>query len=203
MTRFAHSPGRGHLAALTAPLAALESDAGRLERWGRRAGRVMLGGGRLLAVGNGGSAAQAQHLTSELVGRFQDERPALSAVCLNAETSALTAIANDYGFEEAFARQLRAHARPGDVLVALSTSGGSPNVLAAAQAAAEMEVSTLALTGCAPNPLVELCDDAVCVEGPTTATVQEVHLVAVHLLCLAVDAHVAAVTGRTAEQALR
>ena len=186
--------GREHLAALAGPLAALEREVDRIDDWGRRLSRTLLDGGRLLAVGNGGSAAQAQHLTGELVGRYRDDRPPLSALSLHAETSSLTAIGNDYGPEEAFARQLRAHGRPGDVLICLSTSGGSPNVLSAAEAANQMELTTWALTGRAPNPLVELCDEAVCVDAPSTATVQEVHLVAVHLLCAAVEHRVVEAT---------
>ncbi len=127
---------RATCAACGTALGALEDAADQLERWGRRLATTLLADGRLLAVGNGGSAAQAQHLTAELVGRFETERRALSALCLHADTSSLTAIANDYGVEEAFARQVRAHGRAGDVLIALSTSGRSPNVLAAVAAAA-------------------------------------------------------------------
>ncbi len=124
-------------------------------------------GGRLLACGNGGSAAEAQHLTGELVGRFRHERRPLSAIALHADTSATTAIVNDYGDHEVFARQVAAHGRPGDVLVCLSTSGSSQNVVAAAKAAHELGVTTWALTGPAPNPLAALCDEAVTVEAPT------------------------------------
>jgi D-sedoheptulose 7-phosphate isomerase len=184
--------GRRHLEQLAGPLAALHRDATRLEAWGRRFADVLTGGGRLLAAGNGGSAAQAQHLTSELVGRYRDDRPPLSAIPLCVESSAVTAIANDYGFEEIFARQLRAHARTGDVFVALSTSGRSSNVLAAADAARDLGLLSLALTGPGPNPLAEACDDCLFVESPHTATVQEVHLIAVHLLCAAVDARLSA-----------
>ncbi|GAB3886892.1 SIS domain-containing protein [Kibdelosporangium lantanae] len=148
---------------------------------------VFESGGRLLACGNGGSAAEAQHLTGELVGRFRDERPPLSAIALHADTSAGTAIVNDYGEHELFARQVRAHGRPGDVLVCLSTSGTSQNVVAAAKAAHELGLTVWALTGPAPNPLAALCDDAVTVEAPTTATVQEIHLALVHALCAALD----------------
>jgi D-sedoheptulose 7-phosphate isomerase len=179
--------GRDHLAALAAPLAALEHDADRLDRWGRELARRLAGGARLLAVGNGGSAAQAQHLTSELVGRYVHDRPPLSALALHAETSSLTAIGNDYGGEIAFARQVRAHGRPGDVLVALSTSGRSPNVVAAIEAAQAGGLATWALTGPAPNPVCDLADESVCVDAEATATVQEVHQVVVHLLCAAVD----------------
>ena len=182
--------GLGHLAALTEPLRALEDEVPRLERWGRVLGRALLEGRRLLAVGNGGSAAQAQHLTAELVGRYCDERIPFSAVALHADTSAFTAIANDYGVREAFARQVRAHGRPGDILVALSTSGRSLNVLAAVEAARGLGVTSWSLTGPSPNPLTAACDDALSVESPSGATVQEIHLVAVHLLCAAIDIEV-------------
>jgi D-sedoheptulose 7-phosphate isomerase len=111
----------------------------------------------------------------------------LSAISLHADTSALTAIANDYGSDEIFARGVRAHGRPGDVLVSLSTSGSSPNVLAAVKAAHERGLSSWALTGPAPNPLAAICDDAICVEAGSTATVQEIHLLLVHALCIALD----------------
>jgi D-sedoheptulose 7-phosphate isomerase len=179
--------GRHHLAALARPLAALDADVDRIDGWGRHLARVLLGGGRLLAAGNGGSAAQAQHLTSELVGRYRDDRPAFSAIALHADTSALTAIVNDYSGGALFARQVEAHGRADDVLVALSTSGSSRNVLAAVEAAHDRGMTTWALTGRAPNPLAACCDDAVCVDAPATATVQEVHQVVVHLLCAAVD----------------
>jgi D-sedoheptulose 7-phosphate isomerase len=179
--------GRRHLAELAAPLAALDRDAARLDRWGRRLARVLLGGGRLLAAGNGGSASQAAHLTSELVGRYRDDRPPFSAIALCAEGSAVTAIGNDYGIGEVFARQVRGHGRPGDVLVTLSTSGRSANVLAAVEAAQAGGVTTWGLTGPPGNPLAEACDEALCVDSPHTATIQEIHLIAIHLLCAAVD----------------
>jgi glycosyltransferase involved in cell wall biosynthesis/phosphoheptose isomerase len=182
--------GTRHLGALRDSLAALEQEADRLEAWGRAVARTLIEGGRLLSVGNGGSAAEAQHLTAELVGRFQSERRPFSALCLHADTSSLTAIANDYGADEAFARQVRAHGRRGDVLITLSTSGRSANVLAAATAARAVGMTSLALTGGAPNPLAELCDDAACLAGPTAATVQELHLVALHMLCCAIDREV-------------
>ena len=180
--------GRTHLRALARPLAELELEVERIDGWGRKLARVLAGGGRLLAVGNGGSAAQAQHLTSELVGRYRDDRPPLSALALHAETSAYTAICNDYGDEVVFARQVRAHGRPGDVLIALSTSGASPNVLEAARAAADGGLTAWALSGPAPNPLQALSDDALCVDASATATIQEIHQVVIHLLCASVDA---------------
>lgn len=179
--------GHAHLAALGERLAALENELERIDAWGRRLARALSAGGRLLAVGNGGSAAQAQHLTSELVGRYRDERPPFSALALHAETSCLSAIANDYGFEEAFARQVCAHGRPGDVLVALSTSGRSQNVLAAAAAAVDGGLTVWALTGPLPNPLAGQADEVVAVHALETATVQEVHQVVIHLLCASFD----------------
>jgi D-sedoheptulose 7-phosphate isomerase len=175
------------IADLVAALERVQPSAERLSEWGGQLARVLTGGGRLLACGNGGSAAEAQHLTAELVGRFKDERDPLSAIALHADTSAATAIVNDYGIDEMFARGVRAHGRPGDVLVALSTSGTSRNVLAAVKAAQEIGVTTWALTGPAPNPLVAMSDDAICVEADSTATVQEVHMVLVHGLCTALD----------------
>ena len=182
--------GHAHLTALLEPLAALDDDVDRIGNWGRHLARVLFTGGRLLAVGNGGSAAQAQHLTSELVGRYQDERPPLSAIALHAESSSLTAISNDYGAEEAFARQVRAHGRPGDVLIALTTSGRSANVLAAVHAALAGGLNAWAFTGPPPNPVCDTAEDAICVDAPMTATIQEIHQIAVHLLCAAVDAEI-------------
>jgi len=189
MSRFTRPlpAGRGHLDELAAPLAALRADAPRLELWGRRLAAVLVQGGRLLAAGNGGSASQASHLTSELVGRYRDDRPPFSAIALCVESSAVTAIGNDYGIEEVFARQVRGHGRPGDVLVALSTSGRSANILAAVDAAHDAGMVTWALSGRPGNPLAECCDDALCDDSPHTATIQEVHLIAIHMLCAAVD----------------
>jgi len=182
--------GRDHLAALLTALPALDTE--RLDRWGRQLATVLVGGGRLLVAGNGGSAAQAQHLSAELVGRYRDDRPALSAIALHAETSALTAIANDYGYDHAFARQVQAHGRPGDVFLAISTSGTSPNVVAAIRSARDGELLTWALTGPGPNPVAVLSEDVVSVDAAATATVQEVHQVAVHLICAAVDLQIGA-----------
>jgi phosphoheptose isomerase len=181
-----------HVQRLRESLPLIEEAVPAIEAWGGELARRLHAGSRLITAGNGGSAAEAQHLTAELVGRFETERAPLSALCLHAETSSLTAICNDYGPEEAFARQVRAHAREGDVLLALSTSGASPNLLAAARAARALDVTTWALTGAAPNPLAELCDEAICLAAPVAATVQELHLVAIHLLCRTVDLEVAA-----------
>lgn len=186
------SAARRHLRELARALDALAPQAEQVEAWGGQAAAVLLRGGRLLAAGNGGSAAEAQHLTAELVGRYRRDRPPLSALALHAETSSLTAIGNDYGAEEAYARQVRAHGRPGDLCVLLSTSGRSANVLRAAEAARGGRLVTWALTGPAPNPLADRCDDAVCVEAATCATVQEAHLALVHVLCAAIESVVCA-----------
>ncbi|MFH7600422.1 SIS domain-containing protein [Streptomyces racemochromogenes] len=180
---------RDHCSALLAALDGMCHDgADLLERWGPALAGVLGGGGRLLAAGNGGSAAQAQHLTAELVGRYRRERPPFSAIALHAETSSVTAIGNDYGYEQVFARQVAAHGRPGDVLLLLSTSGRSGNLLAAAAAGRDRGMRVWALTGRVPNPLALAADETLCVDAASTATVQEAHLVAVHLLCEAFDA---------------
>lgn len=177
-----------HLQGTVATMQQLGRHVPAIETWGQLIGDTLGAGGRLLAAGNGGSAAEAQHLTAELVGRYSGERRPLSAISLHAETSALTAIANDYGMDAAFARQVEAHGRPGDVLVALSTSGKSSNVLHAVRRAGTIGMSTLALTGPRPNPLAGACGDCIAIDAPSTATVQEAHLVIVHLLCEAIDA---------------
>jgi glycosyltransferase involved in cell wall biosynthesis/phosphoheptose isomerase len=180
-----------HLRSLEDAFAVLRRDERRIQGWGRWLAARLDDGGRLLAVGNGGSAAQAQHLTAELVGRYVTERRPLSAIPLHADTSTLTAIGNDYGDAEMFARQVHAHGRPGDVLVALSTSGQSENVLCAVSAAREIGMSTLALTGAGPNGLGETCDEVLYCPAPETATVQELHLIAIHMICEAVDNEIA------------
>ena len=170
--------------------------------WGRQLAAVLSAGHRLLAAGNGGSAAQAQHLTAELVGRFRDERRPFSAIPLHGDTSATTAIGNDYGADEVFARQVEAHGRPGDVIVLLSTSGRSGNVLAAAERACAAGLYVWALTGPGPNPLATVAHRSICADGPDTATVQEVHLVALHLVCEAMDLALAHQDGRRVERRL-
>jgi len=193
-----HLTGADHLASLSAALRSLDAQLDVVDRWGALLADVLCGSGRgrLLAAGNGGSAAQAQHLTAELVGRYRADRPPFSAICLTAETSSLTAIANDYPADELFARQVEAHGRAGDVLVLLSTSGRSPNAVAAARRARECGVTVLAMTGPAPNPLAAAADEAICIDSPWTASVQECHLVALHLVCAAFDAAVLAEPAR-------
>jgi glycosyltransferase involved in cell wall biosynthesis/phosphoheptose isomerase len=177
-----------HLEDLTAALASLTAQSDEIEAWGRHLART-LDGGRLLAAGNGGSAAEAQHLTAELVGRFEGERRPLSAIVLHGDTSTVTAVCNDYGGDEVFARQVQAHGRPGDVLVLLSTSGRSRNLLCAAERARACGVEVWAMTGPAPNPLASSADRVVAVDAASTSAVQEAHLVAVHALCAAVERH--------------
>jgi D-sedoheptulose 7-phosphate isomerase len=189
--------GRRHLAALDAPLRDLHADVPRIERWGLELADVLRGGGRLLAAGNGGSAAQAQHLTAELVGRYRDDRPPFSAICLTAETSSLTAIANDYPPEELFARQVEAHGRPGDVLVLMSTSGTSPNIVHAAERGRRVGMQVWAFTGPRPNPLADVADEALAVDARFTATVQELHLVGLHILCAGLDRELGVIPAET------
>ncbi|MFF4531658.1 SIS domain-containing protein [Streptomyces sp. NPDC001407] len=184
--------GRAYIQALATALPLLTTD--RLQAWGHHLAERLPAGGRLLAAGNGGSAAETQHLTSELVGRYRTERELLSAIALHAGSSSVTAVANDYGADELFAWQVRAHGRPGDVLLLLSTSGTSPNVLAAARAGRELGLIVRSLNGPASNPLTDLSDKAVSVDAEQVATVQECQLVAVHVLCAALDAHLTAPT---------
>lgn len=140
-------------------------------------------GGTLLVCGNGGSAADAQHIAAEYVGRFLREREPLPAIALTVNTSALTAIGNDYGFESVFARQVRAHARPGDVLLGLSTSGDSPNVRLAMEAARERGAKTIALVGPRGGTIAQAADVAVLAPGAATPRIQEMHILIGHIWC--------------------
>ncbi|WP_336646103.1 D-sedoheptulose-7-phosphate isomerase [Microbacterium sp. USHLN186] len=179
-------PVREHLQGLRAAIAATEQHVTRLEEWGRELAARLGSGQRLLVAGNGGSAAEAQHLTAELVGRYQHDRPAYSALALSAESSSVTAIGNDYGFDQVFARQVHAHGRPGDVVLLISTSGRSPNLLRAAEAARQVGAAVWSLTGPGPNPLADLADEAICIDAPSPH-VQECHLVAIHAVCCVFD----------------
>lgn len=144
-------------------------------------------GNKVMICGNGGSAADAQHIAAELVGRFERERRALAAIALTTDTSALTAIANDYSFESVYARQVEGLARPGDVLICISTSGNSPNIIAAAMAAREIGCRTVGLTGKGGKKLASVCDDAVLVPSARTARIQEAHITIGHIWCDMVD----------------
>lgn len=184
-----------HLAGLAAALLPYREAAGKLGRWGSELAWTLGHGGRLLVAGNGGSAAEAQHLAAELVGKLRDDRTPLSAIALCAETSSLTAIGNDYGYAEVFARQVRAHGRRDDILLLLSTSGRSTNLISAAHAGRELGMSCWAFTGAAPNPLADACDEVLAVPLPDAQVVQELHLVSAHVLCEYVDLTLPAVLG--------
>lgn len=188
-----------HLTGLAAALPPYRRVAGKLDRWGATLARTLSRGGRLLVAGNGGSAAEAQHLAAELVGKLRQDRIPLSAIALTAETSSLTAIGNDYGFDEVFARQVRAHGRRDDILLLLSTSGRSPNLLAAAAAGREVGMRCWAFTGPAPNPLAEAGCDVLAVPSPDSQVVQELHLVSTHVLCEYVDQALPLVIGCAAD----
>ena len=152
--------------------------------------QALKAGGKVLACGNGGSAADAQHFAAELVNRFEAERPPLAAVALTTDSSNLTSIANDYAWEQVFSKQLRALGRRGDVLLAISTSGNSPNVIEALRAAHEIGVRVIALTGKGGGnmaPLLAREDVHICVPHQNTARIQEVHLLVLHCLCDAID----------------
>ena len=146
-------------------------------------------GCRILVCGNGGSAADAQHLAAELSGRYLKERRALAGIALTTDTSALTAIGNDYGFDQVFSRQVEALGRPGDLLIGISTSGNSPNVIRAVASAKELGMRTLGLLGRDGGQLRTLVDDALVVPSPVTARIQEVHQMVYHFWCEALDAH--------------
>ncbi len=146
-------------------------------------------GARILVCGNGGSAADAQHFAAELSGRYVKERRALAGIALTTDTSALTAIGNDYGFDQVFSRQVEALGRPGDLLVGISTSGNSPNVVKAVEAAQALGLRTLGLLGRDGGRLATLCDDCLVVPSSVTARIQEIHLMVYHFWCEALDTH--------------
>lgn len=150
----------------------------------------LMNNGKILACGNGGSAADSQHFAAELLNRFEKERPGLAAMALTTDTSTLTSIANDYDFVQIFSKQVRALGQPGDVLLAISTSGNSPNVIDAITAAHEREVRVVALTGKAGGKMAGLLregDVHICVPADRTARIQEVHLLVLHCLCDGID----------------
>jgi D-sedoheptulose 7-phosphate isomerase len=167
-------------AALTDPVA----------RAGRLFAQSLKAGNKAMACGNGGSAADSQHFVAELVNRFERERPPLAAVALTTDTSTLTSIANDYAWQQVFSKQLRAIGRRGDVLLAISTSGNSGNVLEAVQAAHELGVQVVALTGAGGGKIAAALDSrdvSICVPHKVTARIQEVHLLVLHCLCDVID----------------
>lgn len=171
-------------------LASVDALAPAIARAGALLAACLRTGSKLLVCGNGGSAADAQHFSAELLGRYQRERAGLPAVALHADTSTLTAVANDYGYEQVFARQVQALGRPGDALVAISTSGNSPGILRAVEAAQWAGLGVVALTGRdggALTPLLRPADVEIRVPAQVTARIQEVHILALHCLCELID----------------
>ena len=176
---------REHLDAIQA---LLETRIVEIERSGQMICAALGQGHKVLLCGNGGSAADAQHIAAELVGRYELHRRAWPSIALTTDTSALTALSNDFGYEEVFARQVQALASEGDVLIALSTSGTSANVIKAAEAARGLNCRTIALTGGTGEPLGSLCDITVSVPSQRTSRIQEAHITIGHLWCEMVDA---------------
>ncbi len=161
-----------------------------IERAAQMMVNTLLNGGKILTCGNGGSAGDAQHFSSELLNRFERERPSLPAIALTTDSSTITSIANDYNYAEVFSKQIRALGNPGDVLLAISTSGNSANVVQAIQAAHEREMTVVALSGKDGGNMVSLLtvdDVEIRVPSQVTARIQEVHLVVIHCLCDLID----------------
>lgn len=140
-------------------------------------------GNKLLLIGNGGSAADAQHIAAEIVGRYKQERPGWAAIALTTDTSALTAIANDYGFEQVFARQIQGLGKRGDVLFALTTSGRSPNILAALQVARDIGITTVGFTGMKGESMRAACDHLLVAPSEDTPVIQQIHMMVMHAIC--------------------
>jgi D-sedoheptulose 7-phosphate isomerase len=181
----------GHFqASAQTKLDAAETLAPVIELAARHMVHCLTQGGKILACGNGGSAADSQHFASEMINRFEQERPGLAALALSTDTSTLTSIANDYAYDQVFARQVKALGQPGDILLAISTSGNSPSVLQAVAAAHARSMHVIALTGRRGGGLAEQMTDNdvfLCVPAESTARIQEVHLLIIHCLCDAVD----------------
>jgi D-sedoheptulose 7-phosphate isomerase len=170
-------------------VAALSKQAAVIERQGQALRECFSRGGTLYTCGNGGSAAQALHLAEELIGRYRADRPPYRAMCLNADPTALTCIANDFGFEQVFARQCNALLRKGDVLVVMSTSGASANLIEALKAARQAGAATIGLLGRDGGACRALCDELLVIPGSDSAHTQEAHLIAIHLLCELLESH--------------
>jgi D-sedoheptulose 7-phosphate isomerase len=181
-----------HLTELIQAVRSFRHQAVLLAEWGRTLAGILSDGGRLLVAGDSGSAAAAQRLTAELVGKLRAHQVPRSALAMDAETPGVSASGNDYRFTETYARQVRAHLRPADVLLLLSTGGRGPHLLAATNAVAEIGVYRWAFTGPAPNPLAARCTQVIAVPSADSQVVQELHLVAAHLLCEYVDAYLPA-----------
>jgi D-sedoheptulose 7-phosphate isomerase len=171
-------------------LSAVDTLAAPLKLAAEKMVQCLMSDGKILACGNGGSAADAQHFAAELLNRFEMERPGLAGMALTTDTSTLTSIANDYDYVQVFSKQVRALGRPGDVLLAISTSGNSPNVMAAIEAAHEKQMTVVALTGKSGGkmgPMLSADDVHLNVPSPVTARIQEVHILCLHCLCDAID----------------
>ena len=171
-------------------LQAMEVLAGPLASASERMVQCLMQEGKILSCGNGGSAADAQHFAAELLNRFEKERPPLAAMALSTDTSTITSIANDYSYNEVFSKQIRALGQPDDILLAISTSGNSPNVMEAIQAAHDRQMDVVALTGKKGGKIAALLgpDDVhICVPADRTARIQEVHLLCLHCMCDAID----------------
>ena len=171
--------------------AAMAAMAAPIEAAARRMVHSLAAGGKVMACGNGGSAADSQHFAAELLNRFEKERPPLAAIALTTDTSTLTSIANDYRYEDVFSKQIQALGKPGDVLLAISTSGNSPNVIEAIHTAHAKGICVVALTGKQGGKIAALLaanDIHLCVPADRTARIQEVHLLTIHCLCDGIDA---------------
>jgi D-sedoheptulose 7-phosphate isomerase len=186
LSQNSQDPIGAHLSLSLAALERATQDASLLAA-ARKIAEVVIGalraGNKLLIIGNGGSAADAQHIAAEIVGRYKQDRPPYAAIALTTDTSALTAIANDYGFEQVFARQVEGLGRQGDVLLALSTSGRSPNVLAALRTARERGLVTIGFTGSKGETLGALCDHLLVAPSDDTPVIQQIHLAVAHGIC--------------------
>jgi len=183
---------REQSAELAATLAAFAPQAEQVEAIARLLADSLLAGHTLFSCGNGGSAADAMHLAEELIGRYRGDRRPLPAICLNTDVGALTCIANDFGYEHVFSRQLRGLARPGNALVVFSTSGRSPNILSALAAARSCGVLSVALLGNDGGPAGTLADHAIVVPSANSARIQEVHGLILHAICEEVEGRVGA-----------
>ena len=181
---------KSHIAeSIAAKQALLNDDAllAQIEHVGKLWGDCLQKGGKILFAGNGGSASDAQHLAGELISRFYYDRPALAGLALTTDTSVLTAIGNDYGYDQTFVRQIRGLGRPGDILVGLSTSGNSANVLVAMAAARELGLITIGLTGHSGGKLADIVDHCLCMPSDSTPRIQECHITVGHILCAIVE----------------
>lgn len=186
MSQESKDPIEAHLRLSLAALERATSDAALLATIRTIAAAIIAAlrsGNRILLIGNGGSAADAQHIAAEIIGRYRQDRPAYAAIALTTDTSALTAIANDYGFEQVFARQVEGLGRRGDVLLALSTSGRSPNILTALRKARELGLVTIGFTGLKGEAFGTLCDHLFVSPSDDTPVVQQIHLTVAHGIC--------------------